>query len=455
MADLLSLLNLGAAGLSAQHAGASVASNNAANVNTAGYSRQRLDLSAELAAPLVGGVRTGNPDRYQDLLLASRERDAAGSLGSASAQAPALLDLEARIDGAGESVDARIAGLWAGLERVAAMPTDSLLRNAAIAAAKNLADGIRERAAAIASARADADARIRDHSDQASHLAGELATLNTQIKQSPDPVLRDRRDLAAKQLAELVGGAGRVDPDGQLRYVLPDGGVLVDGARAAKLVATPDPTTGLRKVELVDGNSRRDETATLTGGKLGGELSFRDGAAATAATDLDQLAFDLTGAFNAVHQANAGTDGVTGRVMFTPLTTATGAAAVIAVDPALISDPTRLATAAPGTGPGDNTGALALLGLRDQTLAAGGTQTLSDAAIDLIGNIGRGAHDAQAEVDRATVVSDHLGDLRDALSGVDLDEEMSNLVRFQHGAEAMTRFISTIDGMLGDLLNRL
>lgn len=455
MSDLLSLLGLGAAGLSAQHTGVAVASNNAANVNTPGYSRQRVDLRAELAAPLVGGVRSLAPERYQDLMLASRERDAAGTLGSASAQAPALLDLEARIDGAGESIDTRVAALWAGLERVSAMPTDSLLRDAAIAAAKNLADGLRERSAAVAAARSDADARIADHAAQATALAKELAALNTQITIDGDPVLRDRRDLAAKQLAELTGGSGRVDPDGRLRWVLPDGGVLVDGNHAASLEATPDPVTGYRKIELVDGRTRRDVTTSLTGGRLAGEIAFRDGDAATAAANLDQLAFDLTTSVNAVHQANAGLDGVAGRPLFTPLAAAAGAATAIEVAPAVIANPDQLATAAVGAGPGDNQGALALLGLREQRVASGGTQTLSDAAIDLIGSLGRRAHDAQAEVDRSTIVADHLGDLRDALSGVDLDEEMSNLVKFQHGSEAMTRFLSAIDGMLGDMLDRL
>jgi flagellar hook-associated protein 1 FlgK len=359
------------------------------------------------------------------------------------------------MNGAGESIDARIAALWAGLERVSAMPTDSLLRAAAITAAKNLADGIRERAAAVAAARADADARIRDHSQQATALASELASLNTQVQISSDPVLRDRRDLAARQLADLVGGSGRVDPDGQLRWTLPDGGVLVDGERAARLEATPDPATGFRKVVLVDGASRRDVTSTLTGGRLAGELTFRDVDAAVTATELDQLAVDLVASVNAVHQANAGLDGVSGRVMFTPLGAVAGAADLIEVDPALITAPDRLATAAAGTGPGNNNGAMALLDLRNQRVAAGGTQTLSDAAIDLIGALGRRAHDAGLETDRATVVAGHLGDLRDALSGVDLDEEMANLVRFQHGAEAMTRFITTVDGMLGDLLARL
>jgi flagellar hook-associated protein 1 FlgK len=138
-----------------------------------------------------------------------------------------------------------------------------------------------------------------------------------------------------------------------------------------------------------------------------------------------------------------------------PPTATAGAAANFAVDPGVAADPTRLATATPGAGPGDNAGALAMLGLRDQRVAGGGTQTLGDAAIDIVGRVGRRGAEAKAEVDRTTLISDHLGDLRAALSGVDIDEELSNLAQFQHGAEAMTRFIATVDGLLSDLLQRL
>jgi flagellar hook-associated protein 1 len=90
MSDLMSLLHLGAAGLAAQNAGVSIATNNVANVNTRGYSRQRVDLESLLGAPLVGGVRSGDPQRMADRLLAGRMHTAAGSLAMSQAFADAL-----------------------------------------------------------------------------------------------------------------------------------------------------------------------------------------------------------------------------------------------------------------------------------------------------------------------------------------------------------------------------
>jgi flagellar hook-associated protein 1 FlgK len=230
MSSLLSLLGLGAAGLSAQHAGVAVASNNAANVNSPGYSRQRLDLRAEIGPPTLGGVRTGRPERWHDELLSRRERESDAGRAQAQAFAPAMLDLEARLDGGGPPLDRRLATLWAGLERVAAMPSDSLVRAAAIAAAADLAAGFRERAEAVAAARAEADTRIRDQATAVTTAAAELAELNRQHAISPDPVIADRRDQAGRKLAELVGGTGShrrrrprpLDP-------APTAAVLVDG----------------------------------------------------------------------------------------------------------------------------------------------------------------------------------------------------------------------------------
>lgn len=454
MADLLALLGLGSAGLAAQHTGAAVASNNAANVNSPGYSRQRVDLRAQLASPLVGGVRSGAPTRMASELLEGRARTAHGTHGASDTEATALKDLEARLNAAG-SLDGDLAELWANLARVSATPTDGFVRQAAINSVHELAGSVQRAAVEVGQARTEADARIRDTSAQANGLIREIAAANRALVISDDPVLRDRRDAAAVQLAALVGGSGRVDPDGQLRWVLPDGAVLVDGDRAAQLTTTVDPATGFRRVEVVDGAVRRDVTASLTGGSLGGDLAFRDVDAAAVAADLDQFAFDLATNLNATHRANAGTDGVTGRNMFTQPTAVSGAAAALVVDPGLLADPAQLATVTPGSGPGDNGGALALLALQDELLGNGATATLADAAIEISASLGLRTLDTEAAAKQHLDMVEYVSGLRDSLSGVDLEEELTKLVQFQHASEAMTRFLSTIDGMLGDLLDRL
>jgi len=455
MSNLLSLLSVGSSAIAAQNTGIAVASNNVANVNTEGYSRQRVDLEALPAAPLVGGVRSGSPVRLQDILLAGRIQTATGSLAMSQAFSNALAALESAVAGGGATIDEQIGNLFLKAGQASAVPTDPAARDAVIAAARDLASGIVRRASEVAAARSDADARIRDGATSATALANQLAAANLAVAKSDDPTQRDNRDQIARQLGQLVGGKARIDGDGQMRYVLDGGAVLVDGGHAATLAATPDPITGLARLDVVSGATRRDVTADIGGGSIGGDLTFRDQIATQTADKLDQLAYDVTTSMNAVHTANAGLDGATGRPMFTPLTQVAGAASAIAVDPALAADGSRLALAAPGTGPGNNAGALALFGLAGQTVAAGGSRTLGDAALDIVSGVATTSADAKNDVTRDGLVADHLAGLRDSLAGVDTQEELTDLARFEHASTAMAKVVSTIDTMLGTLISSL
>jgi flagellar hook-associated protein 1 FlgK len=240
-----------------------------------------------------------------------------------------------------------------------------------------------------------------------------------------------------------------------MRFVLEGGAVLVDGGRAATLAATPDATTGMARIEVVDGGSRRDVTGAIGGGSMGANLRFRDQTVAQVSSQLDQVAFDVTSSLNAVHTANAGLDGGTGRPMFTPLSGVSGAASAIAVDPALSADSKLLALGTVGAGPGDNRGALALFAVSSQNVASGGTRTLGDAALDIVSGVALAGADAKASATRDGIVSEHLVGLQDSLAGVDTQEELTNLARFEHASTAMAKFVSTIDGMLGSLIERL
>ena len=454
MSDLLSLLSLGSAGIAAQNTGVSVASNNVANANTAGYSRQRVDLEALVGVPLVGGVRAGDPARFENVLLGSRIRTAAGSLAMSQSRADLLSDVEARLVTGGATLNASLGDMFASLSRAASSPTDIISRQDVLAKMQQLVEDVHVRSANLEAAHLELNLRIREHAAQASALAQRLGETNLAIAKTNDPVLLDERDRVAQQLSELVGGSARIDGDGQMRFVLDGGAVLVDGQRAAKLEATPDPTTGDTTLFVVDGNTRRDVTTAIGGGRIGAELQTRDGTLADARTALDQLAYDVATSMNTVHAAHAGLDGVTGRNLFTPLAGVAGAAQALAIDPAIEGDPKLLALGAPGQGPGSNAGAVALFQLANQPVAAGG-KTLGTAALDLVGKVGSAAARATADAKRDQLVSDHLAGLRDSLAGVDIQEELTNLARFEHASSAMTRFVSTIDDLLGDLIDRL
>lgn len=451
MSDLMSLLSLGSAGISAQNAGVSIASNNVANVNTKGYSRQRVDLNSLPGQP--GGVRAYDPQRMQNNLLAGRMRTAGGSLAMSKAFAEALTDVESRLN-SGTSVAQQIGTMFAKFSAAAATPTDSAARDAAVDATRNLVEGIRHRADELESARAEVNQRIRDNVAEANALAQRLAETNLAIAKTNDPAMRDERDRVATALGELTGGKARVDRDGQMRFVLDGGAVLVDGKRASKLEAGAD-AAGDTTVGVVDGSSRRDVTKAIGGGAIGADLGFRDETLTGAQNDLDQLAYDLTTSANGVHSANAGLDGTTGRNLFGALGGVAGAAKAMSLDPDVDADSDNLALGAPGGGPGDNQGALAMFALASQKVAGGGTKTLTNAALDVVGKVATAASNANADVKRDTLFSNHLEGLRDSLAGVDLEEELTNLARFEHASTAMTKFVATVDDMLGNLIDRL
>ncbi len=457
MSGLLGMLDLGAGAYLAYSAGVATTGRNLANVGTEGYSRESIDLRAQIGAPRVGGVEALGPVRAHSSLLATRERGSHAAHGQADALAAGMLDAEAQLapQGAPDVVDS-IAALFAGLAAASAAPLDPSLRAAAIDGADRVATGFQRAARAISDAQRGADLRLREMAAEASALAAEVAAANEGYAVSGDPVLADRRDLAARRLAELTGAEARLDPDGMMRVTI-DGGVsVVDGVRASRFEATPDAALGDHlRLDVVDGGHRDDVTARLRGGRMGGELALRDGALATTAAEIDQLAYDLATSVNAVHAAHAGLDGGTGRDLFVAPAGATGAAAAMAVDPAIAADPRLLAGAAVGAPAGDNHGLLALAALADANVAGGGARTLAQESIRTLAAFGAQAQRAVAGRELEEARLDVVAAARDELAGVSIEEEMARLTELQRAAEASTRFIATVDQMLTDLLERI
>jgi flagellar hook-associated protein 1 FlgK len=188
---------------------------------------------------------------------------------------------------------------------------------------------------------------------------------------------------------------------------------------------------------------------------MGGLVTFRDGVAAQSAQDLDQLAADVGAQINAVHQAHVGLNGAMNVQLFQGVSAVAGAAASIAVNPNVVADPNNLATRSVGTGVSDNTGASALLALRDQTLAAGGSSSFIDEAIRITSNVGVAAKNAADTSQLEDARTEMLASNRDSVSGVSQEEELAKLSQFQHAAEAASHFISTVNSLLDTIISQL
>ena len=122
-------------------------------------------------------------------------------------------------------------------------------------------------------------------------------------------------------------------------------------------------------------------------------------------------------------------------------------AATIAINPNLVADLTLIAASSVVNAPGNGDQALAIAALR------GGT-SIDTAYASLVTTIGSDSQQAQRNSSNTGVLVDTLQNRRDSVSGVSLDEEMTNLVRFQRGYQAAARALTAMDDMIDQLINR-
>jgi flagellar hook-associated protein 1 FlgK len=182
----------------------------------------------------------------------------------------------------------------------------------------------------------------------------------------------------------------------------------------------------------------------ISAGELKGLIDTRDVTVPGYLAQLDTIASNLITAVNGVHTTGYGLDNVTGRPFFSGISAAT-----MAVDAVIAADPQRIATAAAANQPGDSAIALAIAQLRT-TMAA----PPEAAYASLIATLGVDSRNAQDKVTNQDTLVQLLSRRREDVSGVSLDEEATNMIRFQRAYEAAARLLTAFDEMLDTLVNR-
>jgi flagellar hook-associated protein 1 FlgK len=140
-------------------------------------------------------------------------------------------------------------------------------------------------------------------------------------------------------------------------------------------------------------------------------------------------------------------------VFFQALGSSAGAASAMALNTAVVADPSLVAAGGVAGVPGDNTQARALAGLRDARPLNSGTTTFGDFWTELVYDVGQDRKIAQSEQKTRGEVVRQIENLRDSVSGVSLDEEAAGMMRFQRAYEANARFFSVINQTLDTLLS--
>lgn len=455
MTRLFDTLGLAGNALMAQQRGTQVAGNNIANAATPGYHRQEVVLESVRWPP--HGVKVGEVRRAIDQVLENRVQDQGANTAFAQTRSEQLGRLEGTLGELGDpSLSATLDRFFGSFRELSVNPDDTSLRQQVLARGEDLTRAVSQAASGISEQQADIDRQLRGQIAAANVEMNTVARLNRSILEQeaggqPALELRDQRDGAVAKLAELVGATSFEDSRGQLTVQV-DGVSVVQGDSVRPLQTEADAATGLQNVFVNDG-VRVDLNGRVRNGTVGALLTVRDQDLPSQLGSLDQFAFDLATAFNATHSTQFGADGVTGRNFFTTPAAVSGAAAALSLDAAVQNNADAVAAAVDPTAlPGDNRGALALAQIEQQNVAAGGSQTLGQSVVGIVGSVGESVRSAESI---ATLEQDKLSSLemmRDSQSGVSIEEEMLAMNRFQRAYQAASRIVTTVDEMLESIL---
>jgi flagellar hook-associated protein 1 FlgK len=457
VADLFSTLGSVARALDAQRYGLDVAGQNIANVNTPGYARRTVDLIA-LAPEAPGtagrGVDVVGIRALRDRLLESRVTNEIPSQTREAAVAEALSVVEASLGMPGASIDASLEQFFDAFAGLAEAPTSASARDQVLVRGEGLAAAFSNMAGRLDAARLDADRQARGSVDDVNALIERIAALNVSIggasAQEKSLHARDEQFELVRQLSEQIDIHVLDRPEGGVDISVGNGHPVVVGQTSYAIDVQSTAPSGYAALSI----GGVDVTAQITGGRLGGFLQVRDVNIPDYTSRLDTLAFAVATEINTLHAAGFDQTGAAGGDFFdfsTAPAGSVGAASALIVRAAVSAD-ARLVAAGASAAPGDNRTARSIADLRQVNVLNGGTATLSDGWGQIVYRVARDTRSAADERDSRQEIVRQIDALRDAVSGVSLDEEAMQLMKFQRAYEANARFFQVIDQTLETLL---
>ncbi len=425
-----SALSIAASALRAHSYAVETTSNNVANAATPGYRRQRVELRA--AYPRQGalgwmgaGVEVSKITRATDRLGDLRVRGTASNASFFGERAELMTQVEDVFGEPDHGVSTALTQMWTTFSTWAVNPSDDASRNQVLSRLQGTADRINQVRGGLEQLAADAGERLSGDVADANAMLSKLVEINRFSRdQNGLPAdIADQRDIMLDTLAQTIGAVASVDDNGQVRVTL-NGLALVDGDRATPLqyAAGPPPTI-----------THPSGPVTLGGTAGGLQVGITSDLADTRA-QLDSFVAGFISALNTVHAGGFTPSGSAGGPL---LAESAGRVSVV------VSAPGDLAAADVAGQPLNGRTADALAQLR-------GSQ--GDALRSLVSAMSGKVAGVKSSADTAHALADNASQQRDASVGVNVDEEMTELMSQQRAYQAAARLVSVVDEMLQTLI---
>ena len=467
MSGLFATLNQSVQSLHAQSIGIEVAGRNLANVNNPEFARQRVIfgdrgtvITAQGAQSL--GIEAKSVQQVRDALIDQQVGRETASLASLTSESDIYAQTQAAL---GESIDRTqtvtspaagmsgvVSDFFNAFQAFAASPTDLGQRQNLIQQAGILTGRFNATDARLAQVQADTSTNIAVDVASVNDLLANVASLNKQIGSleitAPGTAidLRDQRQASIEKLAGLIGAETAINATqaGQVDVFVRDAvGAAITLVSLAS-VANPVNYIGTGLTAGTAGTP-----IALSTGKINGFFTARDGAVQDLRDNLNTFAAQIGSAVNTAYNplSTVGAD-------FFTFTTGSAASTL-----SLAAGMSPVTLKASNGAAGDNTlaSAVAALASRSFAITSGDAidGTFSKYYAGVVSDFGRTVAGTTNRMEDQANITKLVNQQRQSISGVSMDEEMADLLKYQHAFEASSRVISIIDGLLDIVVNRL
>lgn len=478
MASTFHGLEVGKRALFVQQTALSITGHNIANVNSTGYTRQRaemqatspLSISAGINSFQLGtGVEISKLERLREEYLDVQIRSENSKLGYWEASSDSLSKIEEIIN---EPSDEGLANImsefWKGWQELAKDPDSSAARAVVRQRGVAVTESFKYIMDSLNQMQTDLKNVIITKTEEINSIATQIANLNDQIGRhvannfEPND-LYDKRDVLIDQLSKIVDVKLTNSTNGKVDISV-GGGSLVKGNTANTLKVEFDPTS-----ELVDTDKilLGDQKISLVSGELLGRIeSYGFVGGGTKSTipyfkdKINDYAMTVVNAINTAHRNGENLDDINQNVSSDIEFFIGSTIQDLSVNP-LIMDSLDLIAAAKkdpvtgkaSTGNGENAKNIANVLLTDYLDFPDMQSTVNDYYRNIIGLLGINSQEAMRMRDNFQGIVEQVENRRQSISGVSLDEEMTNMIKFQQAYNAAARTVSVMDECLDKVIN--
>ncbi len=477
------LLSIAKSGLFASKKSLETTGHNIANVNSDGFTRQTVHQSS--APPINSGglimgsgVRVTGINRIHDEYVEKRLRDQNSESNFFKSRADKLSQVENifnEIDS--EGLNKVLNKFFNSFRDLANQPENETIRSIVRENAKLVVKDFRRIKESLRDISRQIGSEVQRSADEINFLLTSVADYNKKIAsieavggESGD--LRDKRDVSVKDLSKYFKLHTYADEANQFVIQAEGIGSLVSGSSVQYLKANPSPkdltSSGLEgDMELYLANKPTYPiSSNVSGGTFLGLFKTRNSEVLKLMNQMDELAYNVTQSVNAVHRkgfisapletdqnGNAITSRkITGINFFQELNSVSGAADQLDLSNDLKNDLNNLTTALAINRPGDNRVSIAISKLQHEKMLGDMTKTLEEHFLDSVGQIALASAKANLDKEQSEGVMAQITSIKERISGVSIDEEAANLVKFQQAYDASAKVMATSEEMFRTVL---